>query len=1401
MRPGKWCWSVWFGVVLVLVNCSFYVQSNINDIEIYSDSPSDQNFVVEGIEDESRISSAQLGDEPVTFTNVTNLVGLNDVNGNYFSWTDYNNDGNFDVLINGRRLFRNDGAPDYNFTEVTSPANITGGTWNGVWGDYDNDGYLDLYAGAGTNGIDKLWHNNDDGTFTDVTQSAGGVTDAFNTAAAGWGDFDKDGDLDLYVANGENWNSGNPIYYPDKFYLNNGNGTFTDITVAAGIDDYTSPYYGRGVAWGDYDNDGWLDIYISNYRIQHNYLWRNNHDGTFTDVSFDENVTGLVHYYGTQGPYYGHTIGSSWGDLNNDGNLDIWASNLVHKYVDSGDIRGYICDDSNIFLSQGAPHYNFKDIRGTSGIPTKPIGGSGTYIGDELWFNAAIADFDNDGDLDVYVPQAGGEGYNFTYSFSFLFRNNNDGTFTDIGVTAGLRTWCTYGGAWADYNNDGFLDLITSGKVPQNGGDYEVKLYKNNGNSNNWLQVQVVGNESNKVGIGTRVKIETTAGSQIREVEGGSGCHSHQNSLPVEFGLGSTTKIDELVVRWPSGKLQKMNNINANQMIQIYENMTAPVISSITMNRTNMNEDETITFNAVASDPDGSITSYNWDFDGDGIYDWTSATSPGLVTHAYTEAGVFNGRLTVWDDSGVLGAFDSTEYFTVNNVPPMARAGEDKTVWEDDFITFDGSDSFDTPSDNANLIFNWTFGDGEYSGWNTTSTAQYNYTNRGDYTVTLKVRDDDNVTVTDSIQVEVKNKPPSCSIISEDIVNEDEEIVFTIELNDTYSDLPTLIYILDFGDGNNTFWSTEFVISHSYTTNGIYTVRCVVRDDDGIQFENSTEKIVLVLNNAPKCFVEEDKTVLEDQIVYLNGTGNDTLHDRPLLRYMWYFGDGSTSDWLIPGEQNITHVYADEGVYKATLVVNDTDILTSNSLYINVLNLKPTCIALDDMEISEDDTVEFIGTGRDTKSDKDSLLYSWSLGIPGVPETPWDLSPEFSFKYLDSGEYTAVLTVKDDNGAMGNASFKIRVLNIIPTAKFLTSSGTVNEGEMVTFDASESSDTMSDLPNLNYSWSFDDNSPTKFGIVQEHIYNKSGKYRISLMVTDDNGESESYKKTVEVKNMKPTASLSVSKNIVYVGDEIFFSASASSDSPSDISTLTFDWDFGDRKQGNGETIYHSYDGAGRYTVVLRVTDDDGSFSDDEITITVNDVTSGESEVSSEKDNEYWMYGAALVIVLLIILLLLLIFYLKKPKRTEEEVDSIEGEPPKDLKAEYLPPGLMKIDEKQDESKAITSQEKTPTEDTKGEIVTGPDKSQPKKKQLKKKKHRTLGSKYHAPRLPKESIVPELDEEKTDGIEKDEKEPETEMESEDETKELEDPGESTKSDTEDDKEDEVNVDYPYDDDLD
>ena len=494
---------------------------------------------------------------PVTgitsFTDVTAAAGFTGAGSGRIAWGDYNNDGYEDILLNGSVLFKNNG--DGTFTNISNDAGITyaNGANGGVWGDFDNDGFIDFYTFAsGKDSTDRIWKNNGNDKFTDITMTAFEKPDTYPTEGAAWGDYDNDGFIDIYIANYEK-----PLFEtidrgrgnPDRLFHNNGNGTFLEVSKATGTV-LRENMSGRGVNWGDYDNDGDSDIYVSNYRLDPNLLWRNNGDGSFTNVAEETGVEG----YETEGSY-GHSIGAEWGDYDNDGDLDLFVSNLAHpRYI------GY-SDKSMLLENEGAPHFTFKDRFGDSGIRFE-----------ETSADPSFADYDNDGFLDIY--------FTATYKGrkSFLYKGNGDGTFTDVTWLAGVRVDDGWGNAFADYDNDGDLDLVV-------GGGEGVKLFRNDGNENHWLHVRVVGKESNRSGIGARVTLTPWqfsnslppsggglgwGGIQIREVQGGKGSGS-QHSLPVEFGLGGYNGPVDVVVRFPSGKIVRVNMVTPNRMIVVDE--------------------------------------------------------------------------------------------------------------------------------------------------------------------------------------------------------------------------------------------------------------------------------------------------------------------------------------------------------------------------------------------------------------------------------------------------------------------------------------------------------------------------------------------------------------------------------------------------------------------------------------------------------------------------------------------------------------------------------------------------------------------------------------------------------------------------------------------------------------
>lgn len=486
---------------------------------------------------------------------------------------DYNNDGWLDIFLvdsgslvdedlarEARSvLYRNNG--DGTFSDVTSESGIRNLAYGmgACSADYDNDGWVDLYL---TNfGPNILYRNLGDGRFADVTEKSGVASSLWATSCA-FGEIDNDGHLDLYVTNyvdfaldnnkfcGD-YNQGvraycHPNVYnglPDVLYRNNGDGTFTDITSEAGV--YTSAGKGLGVVFGDYNNDGWSDIYVANDSVP-NFLYRNQGDGTFEEVGL---VAGVA-VNGDGRPEAG--MGTDMGDYDNDGLLDIIATNL---------------DMETNTLYRNTGEGLFRDVTSQSGHGEPSL----HFVG----FGTAFFDYDNDGDLDVVVVN----GHildnpsffrdNVTYEQrNLLFRNEGRKKFQEVGVPSGpgfALVKVSRGLAVGDLDNDGDLDLLIS-----NNGQTADLLRNDGGSSNNSLVVKTVGTKSNRDGVGARLMLKIGARTQLREVKAGSSYLS-QNDLRVHFGLGRSTRIDRLELRWPSGTVETWNNLEANQILTVVE--------------------------------------------------------------------------------------------------------------------------------------------------------------------------------------------------------------------------------------------------------------------------------------------------------------------------------------------------------------------------------------------------------------------------------------------------------------------------------------------------------------------------------------------------------------------------------------------------------------------------------------------------------------------------------------------------------------------------------------------------------------------------------------------------------------------------------------------------------------
>ena len=489
---------------------------------------------------------------------------------------DYNNDGLLDIFFtNGaaipslektdssyyNRLYRNNG--DGTFTDVTERAGVKGvGYSMGVAaGDFNNDGFVDLYV-AGVN-RNQLLKNNGDGTFTDVTEKAGvagnvpGMGKAW-AVTAGWFDYNNDGLLDLLVINYLDYNISNcklcsidsyrTYCSPDNFkgtpnilYRNNGDGTFTDVSQSSHVGQYVGK--GMGVAFADYDNDGLTDVFVSNDTFP-NFLLHNNGDGTFKDVALEKGVA----YTATGSVVAG--MGAEFRDMNNDGRPDIFHTAMVGDtfplYMNMGDL--------------------FEDITEVSGMQKYSRGLT-------AWGTGGF-DFDNDGYKDLFT--AGGAILDNENEVlhrpsrlpNGLLRNNGNFTFTDVGPSAGgglMDPRAHRGAAFGDFNNDGKIDIVVSAlnEKPQ-------LLMNHTISGNHWIILKLVGTKDNRDGLGTKVKITTVDGVQFNHATTAVG-YSSSSDKRVHFGLGKAALIDKIELSWPTGVKQVLKNIKTDQILTVTE--------------------------------------------------------------------------------------------------------------------------------------------------------------------------------------------------------------------------------------------------------------------------------------------------------------------------------------------------------------------------------------------------------------------------------------------------------------------------------------------------------------------------------------------------------------------------------------------------------------------------------------------------------------------------------------------------------------------------------------------------------------------------------------------------------------------------------------------------------------
>ena len=461
------------------------------------------------------------------------------------TWVKGLSSGDKPEIMPENHLYHNRG--DGTFEDVTKKAGV-GGPWYSMGvtvGDYNNDGFPDMYvSNYGTN---VLYKNNGNGTFTDVTKRAGvgGKETDFSTGAV-WLDYDNDGFLDLYVGKYLNFDPNYKYYYapdgfpgplaydaqPDVLYHNNGDGTFTDVTKEMGIKDLDGRAMGVGAA--DYDDDGFVDIYVANDHSM-NYLWHNNAGKSFTDM--------------------GTPSGTAFGQS---GESAVSMSVDFADYTGSGRMDMFISDDKYCRLYENLGNGIFAEKSYPSGIAMP----AGQYVG----WSSSFIDYNNDGLIDIY--KANGALKHLYGQEDQLFENMGDGKFKDVSTESGsyfLKELVGRGACFGDYDNDGDIDAYVV-----NLNDRGSFLRNNKGNQNNWITLKLEGTTSNRDGIGARIRLTCEGKTQYTQKKSTTGYLS-QNDPRIHFGLAKNNMVEKIEIRWPSGKVQVLNNIKANQILTVKE--------------------------------------------------------------------------------------------------------------------------------------------------------------------------------------------------------------------------------------------------------------------------------------------------------------------------------------------------------------------------------------------------------------------------------------------------------------------------------------------------------------------------------------------------------------------------------------------------------------------------------------------------------------------------------------------------------------------------------------------------------------------------------------------------------------------------------------------------------------
>ncbi|MDZ4745596.1 MAG: FG-GAP-like repeat-containing protein [bacterium] len=585
-----------------------------------------------------------------SFVDVTAAVGLlagsTPIKADMASIVDVNSDGFEDVVINGTIYLNQNGE---SFRRVSSGISPNAPS---VWADVNGDGRPDCFSMQGFNN-DRLFIQTLDGQFipgSGIANNAPGVTPL-------WLDYDADGKLDLFIANGRTEQNGQEVYFPDRLFRNLGEAGFEDVTVQSNIANAEpSPFLDTwGASVCDYNNDGRPDIFVATYRLAPDRLYRNNGDGTFTDVSVSTGTQGMP----TSVPgYFGHGMGSDWADIDNDGDVDLAVGNLGHP-----DSRAQYSNPSLLFKNSGPPAFQFTPItRANGGVTFK-----------EMNAGMCFFDYDHDGDQDLWHGQISYQAFGSDSTrYSHMYRN--DGAMTDVTWELGMRIHGAWTGVRFDFDRDGDMDILCSS------GTENVKLFRNDASRGNSIVVKL--RRAIQEPYGTRVVLSAQGKRYHRWLSGTvSGGRASQMTSLLHFGIGTTAQADSIVVYWPDGTITRVGPTLRNSMLTIAHDPLATIkrTSLAPRLKTPSNYASNIptvtTLHWYSTQPDSGVaTSYHVEASYDSTFATALITNPlgGIIDTTITLNGLLDGQTVYWrvraNDSG--SRFSSVWNFTVGSPMP-----------------------------------------------------------------------------------------------------------------------------------------------------------------------------------------------------------------------------------------------------------------------------------------------------------------------------------------------------------------------------------------------------------------------------------------------------------------------------------------------------------------------------------------------------------------------------------------------------------------------------------------------------------------------------------------------------------------------------------------------------------